>query len=100
MDSDHIAKISGGMLETILRHVGLVRLDKASAWEIFYWLSSEVVAFPSCTTIYFVLRRLNVPQSIDDGIVSHREEKKSREHSAKVRLFSSIFSIEFQENPL
>ncbi|KAJ8687309.1 hypothetical protein QAD02_023103 [Eretmocerus hayati] len=76
-------------LEKILRHIGLVRLDSATPWECFYWLSPEIIVFPSSVIIYCICRRLTrVPLAEDDDNSSLRQhERKSKERSAKAISF-------------
>ncbi|XP_046586932.1 piezo-type mechanosensitive ion channel component isoform X2 [Neodiprion lecontei] len=61
-------------LETILRHFGLVRLDSATTWMVFYWLSPELVSLPSIVLLYVFCRRLtHERQQEDDDRFSTKE---------------------------
>ncbi|KAL6263389.1 hypothetical protein P5V15_006180 [Pogonomyrmex californicus] len=55
-------------IEKLLRHIGFVRLDSASVWEIFYWLTPELIVLPTVLAIYFICRFLT------QNRVSHEEE--------------------------
>ncbi|XP_016841730.1 piezo-type mechanosensitive ion channel component isoform X3 [Nasonia vitripennis] len=76
-------------VETLLRHIGLVRLDSASAWEVFFWLTPEIVVFPSSIVVYLTCRRLITPppRQEDDNSSLQIQEKKSKERSAKIINF-------------
>ncbi|KAL7286394.1 hypothetical protein TKK_0019346 [Trichogramma kaykai] len=76
--------------ETLLRHVGLVRLNQASAWEILFWLTPEIVVFPVTLTIYCLCRRLTLsPVQGDENVTATVEqyERRSKERSAKIINF-------------
>lgn len=60
-------------LEILLRHVGLVRLDKLDALSITQWVAPEVISFVGSITIFIVLRKsstLIVENLNGDGIDS------------------------------
>ncbi|XP_048509324.1 piezo-type mechanosensitive ion channel component isoform X2 [Athalia rosae] len=61
-------------VETLLRHVGLVRLDGATTWMIFYWLTPELISLPSTILVYVFCRRLTFePNQENDGRCSGKE---------------------------
>ncbi|XP_015610142.1 piezo-type mechanosensitive ion channel component isoform X3 [Cephus cinctus] len=76
-------------LEKLFRHIGLVRLDGASAWEVFFWLSSEIIALPAVVTIYCLCRRLTRQLIGDDDESSstRRSTKKADDRSSKIINF-------------
>lgn len=53
--NDFIAKCE--FLEILLRHVGVVRLDDLSAFQIVQWLAPEVISFIGSIVIFIVLRK-------------------------------------------
>lgn len=57
----------GKFTETLLRHVGLVRLNDATSWIVFYWLTPELIALPSVVVVYVVCRRLTLENKPEDG---------------------------------
>lgn len=76
---------AGEFLEKLFRHVGLVKLDSASVWEVVYWLLPEIVAFPSTVLIYLMCRRLTHKTNVEgDNVPGMREARlynKKREES-------------------
>ncbi|KAL0119117.1 hypothetical protein PUN28_009604 [Cardiocondyla obscurior] len=53
-------------LEKLFRHIGFVRLDSASVWEVFYWLTPELIILPTVLAIYFVSRFLTQRRVSDE----------------------------------
>lgn len=53
-------------MEKLFRHIGFVRLDNASVWEVFYWLTPELIVLPTVLAIYFISRFLTKRHVIDD----------------------------------
>ncbi|XP_043493596.1 piezo-type mechanosensitive ion channel component isoform X2 [Polistes fuscatus] len=45
-------------MEELFRHIGLVKLDNASVWEVFYWLTPELILLPITIVIYVICRFL------------------------------------------
>lgn len=76
------------MTETILRHMGLVRLDHSSSWEFFYWLTPEVTVFPLILAVYMVIRRSTKAPPTDnlDQMTSQQQEAAYKERNSKVIL--------------
>ncbi|XP_057329611.1 piezo-type mechanosensitive ion channel component isoform X5 [Microplitis mediator] len=44
-------------LEELFRHIGLVHMDRATVFEVFYWLLPEIVTLPIMITLYCLCRR-------------------------------------------
>ncbi|XP_011312853.1 piezo-type mechanosensitive ion channel component 1 isoform X3 [Fopius arisanus] len=60
-------------LEQLFRHIGLVRMDEATVWEVFFWLIPEIVALP-VTIVVFVLTKKFTWKSPDaEGSNRHPE---------------------------
>ncbi|XP_043467301.1 piezo-type mechanosensitive ion channel component isoform X6 [Leptopilina heterotoma] len=76
-------------LEKLLRHIGLVRLDSASVFEIFYWLAPEIIILPTTLLIYYFCRQLTRVPTIEEN--AQRSTKKTEDRSAKViNLLGSV----------
>ncbi|XP_033209745.1 piezo-type mechanosensitive ion channel component isoform X3 [Belonocnema kinseyi] len=77
------------LLEKIFRHVGLVRLDDASVFEIVFWLAPEIVVLPTTLLVFFICRKLTKePETGDDESPSIQQStKKTEDRSAKVINF-------------
>lgn len=73
---------SGEFLEKLLRHIGLVRLDSASVFEIFFWLAPEIIILPTTLLIYYFCRQLTRVPTIEEN--AQRSTKKTEDRSAKV----------------
>ncbi|XP_076240297.1 piezo type mechanosensitive ion channel component [Calliopsis andreniformis] len=79
-------------LEVIFRHIGFVRLDNASVWEIFFWLTPELIVLPSTIIIYFLCRYLTqtpVADEEDDTSMHRRVEtsRKTEDRTTKIISF-------------
>ncbi|XP_051158273.1 piezo-type mechanosensitive ion channel component-like isoform X4 [Leptopilina boulardi] len=72
-------------LEKVLRHLGLVRLDNASVFEIFFWLAPEIIVLPTTLLIYYFCRQLTHIPTIEENV--QRSTKKTEDRSAKVINF-------------
>ncbi|KAK2582220.1 hypothetical protein KPH14_004571 [Odynerus spinipes] len=53
-------------MEELFRHIGLVRLDSATVWEVFYWLTPEFVLLPTTIIMYILCRFLTQVSPGDD----------------------------------
>ncbi|XP_054011749.1 piezo-type mechanosensitive ion channel component isoform X2 [Hylaeus anthracinus] len=77
------------LLEVIFRHIGFVRLDSASVWEIFFWLTPELIVLPVTVTVYFICRSLtqNPATDVEDD-TSLRQgtvaSKKNEDRTTKI----------------
>ena len=76
----------GEFSEKLLRHIGLVRLDSASFWEVFFWIIPELIVFPTGLLVYFICRRLVRAGARDDeeNVSLQQDERILKEKSAKV----------------
>lgn len=74
--------LAGEFLEKVLRHLGLVRLDNASVFEIFFWLAPEIIVLPTTLLIYYFCRQLTHIPTIEENV--QRSTKKTEDRSAKV----------------
>lgn len=76
----------GEFLEKLLRHIGLVRLDNASVFEIFFWLAPEIIVLPTTLLIYYFCRQLTRVPTVEENEISllQRSAKKTEDRSAKV----------------
>lgn len=85
-------QILGETLEVIFRHIGLVRLDSATVWEIFFWLVPELITLPTTIIVYFMCRSLTrkcVTDEEDDSSLQQNAEevaKKTVDGTVKVLL--------------
>jgi len=81
-------------LEKLFRHIGFVRLDSASVWEVFYWLAPEFIVLPTVLVVYFMCRFLTQRRASieEDETALHQENnlqrKKTEDSSTKVIIFS------------
>ncbi|XP_026827290.1 piezo-type mechanosensitive ion channel component isoform X4 [Ooceraea biroi] len=67
-------------IEKLFRHIGFVRLDSASVWEIFYWLTPEFIVLPTVLAIYFICRFLTQkPINEEDNIPPQDNNSQERE---------------------
>ncbi|XP_017788930.1 PREDICTED: piezo-type mechanosensitive ion channel component [Habropoda laboriosa] len=69
-------------MEVIFRHIGFVRLDSASVWEIFFWLTPELIVLPTSVIVYFTCRFLSQTRVIDEehNASLHRHNKASKKN--------------------
>ncbi|XP_043265377.1 piezo-type mechanosensitive ion channel component [Colletes gigas] len=79
-------------LEVLFRHIGFVRLDNASVWSIFFWLTPELVVLPVTVAVYFICRFLTQKpmNNVEEGASLHREtvaSKKTEDRTAKIINF-------------
>ncbi|KAG7188826.1 hypothetical protein KM043_008433 [Ampulex compressa] len=80
-------------LEELFRHIGLVRLDSASVWEVFYWLAPEFIVLPASVIVYVICRFLTrSPVGEDEDGASLQQEnastaKKTEDRTAKIINF-------------
>ncbi|XP_076169043.1 piezo type mechanosensitive ion channel component isoform X2 [Ptiloglossa arizonensis] len=77
------------LLEVIFRHIGFVRLDSASVWEIFFWLTPELIILPTTVTVYFICRFLtqNSVNDVEDDASLHQKvvaSKKTDDRTTKI----------------
>ncbi|KAK0083674.1 hypothetical protein PV325_008424 [Microctonus aethiopoides] len=52
-------------LEELFRHIGLVRMDDADVFDVFYWLLPEIISLPVIITMYYLCRR-STPRQIQN----------------------------------
>jgi len=77
-------------MERLFRHIGFVRLDSASVWEIFYWLTPEFIVLPTVLAVYFICRFLTQKRiSEEENETGLRQEnntqrRKTEDSSTKV----------------
>lgn len=80
--------LSGEFLEKLFRHIGFVRLDSASVWEIFYWLTPEFLVLPTVLTVYFICRFLTQKRISDEeeepSLRRENKQKKTEDSTTKV----------------
>ncbi|XP_043514793.1 piezo-type mechanosensitive ion channel component isoform X5 [Frieseomelitta varia] len=79
-------------MEMIFRHIGFVRLDEASGWEIFFWLTPELIVLPISVAVYFLCRFLSqksvVDEEEDPSLHQNAEApKKNADGTAKIINF-------------
>ena len=85
------AILLGEILETSFRHLGLVRLDDASVFEIFFWLAPEIIVPPTTLLIFYICRRLNFkPGRDDESFPIPRLERKIEDRNEKVSLLHHL----------
>lgn len=75
------------ILEKIFRHIGFVRLDGASVWEVFYWLAPEFIVLPTVLAVYFICRFLTKERNNEEENVAqdnNSQEKKAEDRTTKV----------------
>lgn len=89
-----VEQLSGESMEVIFRHIGFVRLDQVSGWEIFFWLTPELIVLPISVAVYFLCRFLSQKSVVDEEEdvslhqnAEHQAPKKNADGTAKV-LFS------------
>ncbi|XP_011063269.1 PREDICTED: piezo-type mechanosensitive ion channel component 2 isoform X5 [Acromyrmex echinatior] len=86
-------------LEKLFRHIGFVRLDSASVWEIFYWLAPEFIVLPTVLVTYFICRFLTQRRvSIEEEETALHQEnnlqrKKTENSSTKIINFLGSIGI-------
>ncbi|XP_018306936.1 piezo-type mechanosensitive ion channel component isoform X11 [Mycetomoellerius zeteki] len=86
-------------LEKLFRHIGFVRLDSASVWEVFYWLTPEFIVLPTVLVIYFICRFLTQRRASaeEDETALHEENnlqrKKTEDSSTKIINFLGSIGI-------
>lgn len=77
-------------MEVIFRHLGFVRLDSASLWEVFFWLTPELLVLPTAVAVYIICRFLSKkPANAEDDVSLHTRgevSKKAEDSTAKVSL--------------
>lgn len=79
-------------MEKLFRHIGLVKLDNTSVWEVFYWLTPELILLPTTIIIYVACRFLTQSKPSDDeGEVSvqrlNDSAKKTEDRTTKIINF-------------
>ncbi|XP_071635421.1 piezo-type mechanosensitive ion channel component isoform X5 [Temnothorax longispinosus] len=80
-------------MEKLFRHIGLVRLDSASVWEVFYWLAPEFIVLPTVLAIYFISRFLTQRRISDEEeeAALHQEnnpqQQKTDDNTTKIINF-------------
>lgn len=65
-------------MEKLFRHIGFVRLDSASVWEVFYWLTPEFIVLPTVLAIYFISRFLTQRRSNEEEEPALHQENNSQ----------------------
>ncbi|KYM80686.1 Protein PIEZO1 [Atta colombica] len=86
-------------LEKLFRHIGFVRLDSASVWEVFYWLAPEFIVLPTVLVVYFICRFLTQRRASieEDETALHQENnlqrKKIEDSSTKIINFLGSIGI-------
>ncbi|XP_076388823.1 piezo type mechanosensitive ion channel component isoform X5 [Megachile rotundata] len=80
------------LMEVIFRHIGFVRLDSASAWEVLFWLTPELIVLPTSIAMYFICRSLSQKSvtNVEDDASLHRgavASKKTEDSTAKIINF-------------
>ncbi|CAL1685704.1 unnamed protein product [Lasius platythorax] len=78
-------------LEKLFRHIGFVRLDSASVWEVFYWLTPEFIVLPTVLAIYFICRFLTqkrISEEEDEPpLRQENKQKKTKDSTTKIINF-------------
>ncbi|XP_043673451.1 piezo-type mechanosensitive ion channel component isoform X7 [Vespula pensylvanica] len=79
-------------MEKLFRHIGLVKLDNTSVWEVFYWLTPELILLPTTIITYVACRFLTQSKPSDDeGEVSvqrlNDSAKKTEDRTTKIINF-------------
>ncbi|XP_076285708.1 piezo type mechanosensitive ion channel component isoform X3 [Lasioglossum baleicum] len=78
-------------LEEVCRHLGFVRLDSASAWEVFFWLTPEIIVLPTTIAIYCICRTLTkkpITDVEDDvSVRAANASRKAEDSTAKIINF-------------
>lgn len=57
---------AGQFMEKLFRHIGLVKLDSTSVWEVLYWLTPELILLPTTIIMYVACRFLTQRKPGDD----------------------------------
>lgn len=80
-------------MEVIFRHLGFVRLDGATEWEIFFWLTPELIVLPTSIIIYFICRFLSQKTITEEGDASlHQNIEASKKIvDANIKVSSNSF---------
>lgn len=80
-------------MEKLFRHIGFVRLDSASVWEVFYWLTPELIVLPTVIAMYLICSALMTRQD-NEGVSLHQEtyseQKKADDKTTMVITFLQI----------
>ncbi|XP_011693697.1 PREDICTED: piezo-type mechanosensitive ion channel component 2-like [Wasmannia auropunctata] len=80
-------------LEKLFRHIGFVKLDSASVWEVFYWLTPELLVLPTVLAVYFICRFLTQRDVNDEQNEAARQQEndsqrqKTEDSTAKIINF-------------
>ncbi|XP_025986648.2 piezo-type mechanosensitive ion channel component isoform X3 [Solenopsis invicta] len=80
-------------LEKLFRHIGFVRLDSASVWEVFYWLSPEFIVLPTVLAVYFISRFLTqrrVGDEENEAVLrqeNNSQRQKTEDNNTKIINF-------------
>lgn len=84
-------------MEVIFRHLGFVRLDGATEWEIFFWLTPELIVLPTSIIIYFICRFLSQKTITEEGDASlHQNIEASKKIvDANIKVSSNSFLFFF-----
>ncbi|XP_020278165.1 piezo-type mechanosensitive ion channel component isoform X3 [Pseudomyrmex gracilis] len=78
-------------IEKLFRHIGFVRLDSASVWEVFYWLAPEFIVLPTVLIVYFICRFLTQKRNNDEeNEPSLRQENNSQRKKTEDRTTKII----------
>lgn len=84
-------------MEVIFRHLGFVRLDSATEWEIFFWLTPELIVLPTSIIIYFICRFLSQKTITEEGDASLHQNieasKKIVDGNIKVSFNFFLFFV-------
>lgn len=73
-------------LEELFRHLGLVRMDGASVWEVFFWLLPEIVALPITVAMYCFCKRLTWAAAKEDDESSTVQPAKKAHEDGKNKV--------------
>nr|XP_034178628.1 piezo-type mechanosensitive ion channel component isoform X2 [Osmia lignaria] len=83
-------------MEMIFRHIGFVRLDSASPWEIFFWLTPELVVLPTSIAVYFICRflsRNSVTDEEDDASLRQGATNTKKTEDSKTKAVNFLGRI-------
>ena len=83
-------------MEVIFRHIGFVRLDSASPWEIFFWLTPELVVLPTSIAVYFICRilsRNSVTDEEDDASLRQGATNTKKTEDSKTKAINFLGRI-------
>lgn len=64
-------------LEELFRHIGLVHMDHASVFVVFYWLIPEFVVLPMTIITYCLCRRTTAEDNTEDAEISSVNQSKA-----------------------